>query len=368
MVTAALVFAVALAMSGGVISGAAYARRPGVVAQSRSAATIQMAGSSTFFSDPVVQAELLRQGLTVQETSLGSRQVCDEPSLGQRYDVANSGSQDAAACVLQELTADGLNAHKSNPFSSPMVIITHQPIVDALWRLGIVTKVRNIDVFDVSKYLHVVSIGERWSDIAKNKAYLSNSRILVATTNPLLSNSGGMFTAIAYAAQNNDDPFTDLQPHDQKLAVIRQCFAELGNLDTHTPDLLRHFLTEGIDAYPMAMVYESDYIFTRLSGQSGLNSDLRVMYPNPDVISDNTLVSWTQRGNAFTSLLTSPTMQAFEERHGYRTSGDSSGFVDYMKEKGIYVPNLNIYDRKLQFASLPSSASLQTLINAVFPG
>jgi hypothetical protein len=354
-------------MSGGIVSGAAYARRHGAVAQSRPVVTIQMAGSSTFFSDPVVQAELLRQGLVVQETSLGSRQVCGEPSLGQRYDVANSGSQDAAACVLQELTADGLNAHKSNPFSSPMVIITHQPIVNLLWRLGVVKKVGGIRIFDVRKYLHLVSIGERWSDIAGNSEYFNKSRILVATTNPLLSNSGGMFTAIAYAAQNNGDPFTLLRPGDQRLAVIRQCFAELGNLDTHTPDLLRHFLTEGIDAYPMAMVYESDYIFTLLSGQPGLNTDLTVMYPNPDVISDNTLVSWTPRGNAFTSLLTAPAMQAFEERHGYRTSGDSTGFVSYMAAKNVHVPDLNKYNADLQFASLPSSASLQTLIDAVYP-
>jgi hypothetical protein len=373
MVTAAVVFAVALAASGGVISGAAYARRPGTVAQPAPPVTVQMAGSSTFFSDPTVEPELRRLGLVVQETSLGSRQVCGEPALAQRYDVANSGSQDAAACVLQELTAAGRNAHKSNPFSSPMVIITYTDIVSVLKAAGIATTVKcgcsinGITIFDIRKYLKAVSAGTRWTGIKGNGTYRNRSRILLATTNPLFSNSGGMFTAIAYAALNNDDPFTGLRPNDSSLAVIRQCFAELGNLDTHTPDLLRQFLTEGEDAIPMAMVYESDYVFTKLSGQAGLNPKLTVMYPNPDVISDNTLVSWTPRGNKLTSLLTSPAMQSFEERHGYRTSGDSTSFVAYMKARHITVPDLGSYNVGLQFVSLPSSADLQQLIYAVFP-
>jgi hypothetical protein len=330
--------------------------------------TVQMAGSSTFFSDPVAQAELLRQGFVVQETSLGSRQVCGEPSLVQRYDVANSGSQDAAACVVEKLTAADLDPHKTNPFSSPMVIITYTPIVQLLEKIHVVTEVHGIAIFNVRAYLDVVRSGKRWTSIQGNTTYPNQSLILLSTTDPRFSNSGGMFAAIAYAAQNSDDPVTDLKPDDPYLKVIKQCFAELGSLNTHTPDLLQQFLTEGMDAYPMAMVYESDYIYTKLSGQAGPGSQIRVMYPDPDVISDNTLVSWTPRGNMLTSLLTSPTMASFEEEHGYRTSGDSSGFVTYMAAKGIKVPSLNSYNTGLQFARMPTEASLQVLISAVAPG
>jgi hypothetical protein len=358
---AAVVFAVALVASSSVISGAAYVRRPVPVL------TVQMAGSSAFFSDPVVQAELLRQGFVVQETSLGSRQVCGEPLLAQRYDVAIFGTQDSAACVLKELTSvDHLDPHKTTPFSSPMVIITYSPIVQLLEQIHVVTMDNGIAIFNVLKYLAVVHSGVRWAGIKGNYTYLSQRPILVATTDPRFSNSGGMFAAIAYAAQNGDDPVTDLNPG--YLSVIKQSFAELGSMDTHTPDLVQQFLTEGMDALPMAMVYEDDYVFAKLSGEVGPGSQIMVMYPDPDVISDDTLVSWTPGGNKMTSLLTSPAMVSFEEEHGYRTSRDSSGFVNYMAPRGIKVPSLNSYDPSLQFVSLPTETSLKALINAVVPG
>jgi hypothetical protein len=328
--------------------------------------TVQMAGSSTFFGDPAAQAELLRQGIVVQETSLGSLQICSEPSLAQRYDVTNSGSQDAAACVVQELTKDGLDPHKSNPFSSPMVIITYDPIVALLEKIGVATQVGGLTIFNVRKYLSVVKSGMRWTDIAGNSAYPNQSLILLRTTDPRFSNSGGMFAAIAYAAQNNNDPVTDMRPGAPLLPVIRESFAEQGSMNTHTPDLLQEFLTEGMDAYPMAMIYESDYIYTRL--QLGPKSGITAMYPDPDVISDNTLVSWTPKGNMLTTLLTSPAMAVFEERHGYRTSSDSDDFVSYMKAKGITVPSLDRFNPGLQFAGMPTEASLQALIADVVPG
>jgi hypothetical protein len=331
--------------------------------------TVQVAGSSTFFDDPAVRAELRRQGIVLEETSAGSRQVCAEPSLAARYDVANSGSQDSASCVVQKLTAAGLNPHKSNPFSSPMVILTYDPIVALLKTLGVVKQANGITIFDVREYLDVVKAGTQWASIKGNLTYLNRSRILLGTTDPRFSNSGGMFATIAYSAQTKDNhPPTDPQPGDSRVALIRECFSEQGSMDTHTPDLIRQFITDGMDAYPMVMAYEDDYIQALLSGLAGPKSGITVMYPNPDVISDNTLVSWTPHGNMMTALLTKPAMAAAEEQHGYRTSGDSSGFVSYMAARGITVPNLNALHTSLQFAGLPTDTSLQELINEVVPG
>lgn len=344
-------------------------RPPHLVTAQIPLVTVQMAGSSSFFDDSKVRGELRRHGIGLQETSSGSLEACAEPSLAARYDVANSGSQDSATCVVRKLTAAGLNPHKSNPFSSPMVILTYDPIVKLLKTLGVVTQANGITIFDVSKYLDVVKAGRQWTSIKGSQTYPSHSRILLGTTDPRFSNSGGMFAAIAYSAQTKDHhPPTDPQPGDPLVAVIRDCFSEQGSMNTHTPDLIRQFVTDGMDAYPMVMAYEDDYIQARLSGLAGPKSGITVMYPNPDVIADNTLVSWTPQGNKMTALLTTPTMAAAEEQHGYRTSGDSSGFVSYMTAKGITVPNLNALSASLQFANLPTDTSLQELINEVVPG
>jgi hypothetical protein len=366
-------FVVALAVSAALISTAVDTRRPVADTRPGPLVTVQMAGGSTFFEDSGVRAELRRRGIALaSDTSLGSRQICAEPSLAARFDVADSGSQDAAACVTQKLRDAGRNPVESNPFSTPMVILTYNPIVKLLKTLHLVTQAGRITIFNVRAYLRVVDAGTQWVGIRGNRTYPNDSRILLWTADPRFANSGGMFAAIAYSAQNaNGDPVTDVQPGDHRLAVIRKSFTELGSLDIDSTDLLRKFLTEGMDAYPMIMVYESYYIQALLDGLASPQSGITVMYPDPDVISDSTLVSWTPHGNQMTALLATPALAAIEEQHGYRTSrdsSDSSGFVRYMAARGITVPSLNTLSESLQFVRLPTEASLQKLIDAVTPG
>lgn len=323
-----------------------------------------MAGSSSFF-DASVGGELLRLGVNLQDTSLGSLQVCMEPGLIAQFDVADSGSDDAATCVEQLVTKAGKVPDKISPYTSPMVIITRTPIVGLLERIGVVAQVNGLTIFNVRKYLNVFNSGETWAQIPGNASYQSLSRILLWTTDPGYSNSGGMLAAIAYAAQNADHPVTTLKPGDWRVQVIKSLFTELGDLQTHTPDLLEQFLAQGMAGIPMAMVYEDDYLNARLTREIPANSDITVMYPNPDVITQDTLVSWTPKGDKLNALLTTPTMEAYLEAYGYRTSQDADSFVGYMAKRGITVPDLNVLHRYLQFTPMPSETSLLALINAV---
>jgi hypothetical protein len=361
----------ALAVSAALISAAADIHRPVADARPVPVVTVQMAGGSTFFEDPRVLAELRRLGINLMaETSLGSRQICADPTLANTFDAAASGSENAAACILRKLTKAGLNPDESKPFSTPMVIVTYNPIVKLLKTLGVVTQAGGITIFHVRAYLHVVDIGTQWVNIPGNRDYPNDNRVLLTTADPQSSNSGGIFAAIAYSAQNNSgDPVTDVRPGDPHVAVIRKCFTELGSLETDSTFLLRKFLTDGIDgAYPMIMVYESYYIQALLNGTAKQQSGVTVMYPDPDVLSDNTVVSWTPHGNQLTPLLTTPAMAALEEQLGYRTSSDSSGFVSYMAARGITVPSFNTLRAILQIVKLPTEANLQKLIDAVTRG
>jgi hypothetical protein len=332
---------------------------------------VQLAGSSGFFSDPAVQKELRHEKFVVQQpTPAGSLDVCHIPLLVQDYDMTNSGSQEAAACVYQILAKASRAQDPSYPFASPMVIITYTPIVRLLEQIHVVKEDHGIAVFNVLKYLNVVRRGEQWYRIPRNKAYPNHSRILLATTNPQDSNSGGMFAAIAYAALNNDSPVAaPMKPAYVK--VIRQCFREQPDMATHTDFLLNDFLANGMSEYPMAMIYENDYIYTQLdgrtllSGRPGPNHQITVMYPNPDVVPVNTLISWTRNGIILTNLLKTPTMERFEEEHGYRTSSDSNSFVKYMAGNGITVPSL--HNPPMQIVGPPQEPNLQALINAVVP-
>jgi hypothetical protein len=332
--------------------------------------TVKMAGSSGFFDDLVVQKELRHLGFVVQQTPEGSLDVCRIHSLARDYDVANSGSPEAAECVVPILARANRNPDITFPYLSPMAIITYTTIVKLLKQIHVVTEFHGIAIFNVLSYLNVVRRGERWDSIPGNTAYQNHSHILLTTTDPQHSNSGGMFATIAYAAQNGDSPVAAYM-NPVYLKVIKQCFSEQGHMDAHTDFLLKDFLTAGMGAIPMAMIYENDYIYTQLdgrrqlSGPTGPNPQITVMYPNPDVAPDNTLTSWTQHGNMLTTLLQMPPLTHFEEEHGYRTSIDTNNFVQYMARKGITVPSLSTTHP--QIVNLPAEAYLQALINVVVP-
>jgi hypothetical protein len=337
--------------------------KPGVDAR-KPLTTIQMAGSSTFFSDSNVAEELRRLGITVQSTSLGSRQICTEPKVIATYDIADSGSEAAATCAVKLVQGAGRTPNEASPYDELMVVMTYKPIVALLKQLHIASEVNGVTVFNVAKYLKVFASGERWKDIPGNTTYPSNSRLLLWSTDPKESNSGGMLADMAYAAQIGGDPPTSIGPRDSRVPVIRSLFTALGSVENHTPVLLNQFLIGGMGAYPMAMVYESDYLSAELSHEAQ-DPNLTVMYPTPDVLTAETLVSWTPAGKRLIDAIQSPGMAAPEEAHGYRTEADRAGFVTYMADRGIAVPGLDELVKTLQITYLPTEDVLEELINAV---
>jgi hypothetical protein len=329
---------------------------------------VLVAGDSALFSDPAIRSELLRHGIMVQSTALGSVQLCGLPRLTAFYDAEISASAYTQSCVEQELARAGRVPYVATPDESPLVIVTHRPIAALLARIGVVTQVNGLPVFNVAAYLRVVASGTRWSGIAGNAVYPSQSPILLQTSNPSTSDSGALFAALAYAAQNNDEPLTTLQPGDPRVRIIRSMFTELGGTTPSTALLLNEFLTEGMAGLPMALTYESSYLSAAISGEIPRKSDVVVMYPDPDVITQDTLVSWTPAGRVLATILASPLVTARERSLGYRTDADESGFTASMAARGITVANLSAGNKDLSFIPLPSAASLRALISAVTSG
>jgi hypothetical protein len=369
---ATVAFAVAAVVVAAMLTGATVVRRP----TSSSMMMIQMAGSDDFFDEQAVRQEFARNGIIVQQHPLGSQLIAKVPDLATAYDIANAGSYEAAKNIEHALDAQGADVENSTQISTPMVILTDRSIVDLLLPSGLVTDEGGFLVFHVERYLaEVVSRGMRWKDIPHNLSYSNDNQILVSTTDPGESNSGGMFAAIASFVTNNNTPIKDVRPDDTSLDVVINCFKAQGSMADHTPKLLSRFLTVGTSRYPMAMVYERDYLATLLLHPEEVPPHMVAMYPTPTVISDETLVQWKPRnarsGRAakVVELLNhDPILLKLEEQSGARTANDRNQFVADMAAKDIKVPDLAALPTGLQVASLPSDAVLQKLIAAIEKG
>lgn len=327
---------------------------------------VRMAGHSDYFSNPAVLKELERNGYRVEQTAMGSLRVADVPDLATNYDMANAGSDDAAARIVKKLAEKGTAAYLVSPYSSPIVIVTYPIIRDLLAKIGIAHRSRNDTwVFDIPAYLDVVAAKKRWTDVPGNASYPSKNRILIATTDPAQSNSGSMLIAIESHVQNNNSPVTDPAALDpQQFELIRSSFDGQGAQTGHTPDLRELFMRDGMSRFPIALFYENDYIFSRLTG-AGFAENV-VMYPNPTVIADNSLVWWSAAGKEVVNLLkTNPTLIELQERHGYRASADTARFVADMRAKGVPIADLADPATEVTVASLPTDDTLAGLIKAI---
>jgi hypothetical protein len=326
--------------------------------------TVQLLGNDVLFSDPRVEQKLRQLGFVVTQTLPDSRTICGDVKAIADYDISDTSSQ-SASCYENLAQKAGKASNVYNPYEGLMVIVTYTPIVKLLEQLHVASEVNGITIFNVARYLKVFHSGKRWIDIKGNTVYPSDSQILLWTTNPKESNLGGMLADIAYAAQNGGNSPISIRRDDPYLGVITSLFTELGDLPNFSVLLLNQFLAGGMGEYPMAMVYESQYLSSVLTGIA-TDPNLTFMYPTPDVSSEDALVAWTPAGKKLIAALQSKPMTTLMEDEGYRTVRDKGGFVAYMTRKGLHVPNLDDLEKAgVQFSTVPTDQVLTELINVV---
>jgi hypothetical protein len=320
--------------------------------------TARVVGNSFLFSDPKVVNYLASQGVELSQASQnlpsqGSWDICNDApgSLVKNYDVANMGDTTEAQCLESKLAG---YPHSQKLFNvEPLVIVAYESAFKKLEEADVVRddkEGKGIHVFELAEYLHQV--------VHPTRLPLPS----LAITVPTESNSGTMFVADAYLSLAGAGPITE--PFDSsRLDVIKRA---LFTQETHTPNLMDDFLGGGV---PMAVVYENDYLYAAISHKFA-PGQVVVMYPTPDINSDDTLVSWSAAGNQLISKVTSPGMKDLAEQDGYRTSEDSADFVSVMHSAGYQVPSLNSPTSDPQFDDQykPGWQVLQELAREASPG
>ena len=354
---AVIVFTSVTALTAATITGAVSARRTLKAPPS----VVQMAGGGGFFEDPAVLAALRNSGIDLRTSSKGSSQIAALPNLSSRYHLANAGNLLHVATIEDALKDPKLDPESCQPFSSPLAVITSQKVYKLLEATGIATTSPNgIRVFDVGKYLDSTTVGNETKQLVING---NRVRYPLHTTDPRYSNSGALFAVIAKYVLDKAHPSTG----EANTAAVRDLFDLQGSMQTHTPELLRQFLTDGGIAVPIALIYENDYLQSRLNKEA--SGDTVLMYPNPTVVSDNALVTWTEEGKKVCRLLsTDPGLLDLEEKSGYRTVRDREDFVQYFRGHNITVPDLNALDGTLASAPTPAGPAFDELMKAIGRG
>ena len=338
------------------------------IGQQHSAVMTRVVGNSPLFADRQVLNYLDIKGYAPDRASqefdsLGSWDICDATarSLVAGYDFANLGDRVEADCVSRNLTHAGVPAYEY-PFNvAPLVIVTWSWVARKLEQEGVVQEESKIYVFNVARYLHLMipaaSIPVRKDCRSRPgtlDAPLATTGPALTTTNPRRSSSGSMFATTEYHVLLNNNNIRITEPLQSCIVTaIRQ---NLSIEDSHTSDLMQDFINSN-GVIKMAAVYENDYLYDKINGFAP--TGVVMMYPNPDIISHDTLVAWDRVGYKQVDALASTGMKNLMEQDGYRPSGDASGFVNAMAKKGYTVPSLERPPVGLQF--YPNNNNQQVL-------
>ena len=266
-------------------------------------------------ADPDVQRILAdKYGLKLDATKAGSFEMAD--LANSSTDFLFPASQTAVEYLKGKET---LKIKRSEVvLSSPIVIYSWTDIADALVKQGIAKKANSAYyIVDMPKLVKLMEDGKSWTDIGVMNLY---GKIKVVSTDPVQSNSGNQFAGLVADIMAGD--VVDDATLPRVLPRLKTLFDRLGYLDSSSGDLFTQYLRLGEGANPMVASYENqliEFAATDPGKWQSVKGRVAVLYPEPTVWSEHTVVALTDAAVPLVDAMKDPEIQKIAwERHGFR--------------------------------------------------
>lgn len=311
-----------------------------------------------FFQDPEVQRVFAEHGYEVRVSKSGSWRMAELDGL-TNYDFAFPASEIAATHISTIHKDAVLSTHK--PFFSPMAIATFKPIVELLSAADVASQDANGRwQIDIEAYLKLVESDTRWRDLpGANKLYNSPRTVMITSTDIRTSNSAGMYLALASYVLNDQNVVTNRTQADANLALLTKLFVGQGYSGSSSTAPFDDYLSQGMGAVPLVMVYEGQFLEEELRENSRINDQMVLAYPSPTIFSVHTGVAFSEDGQAIMQLLeTDPELAKLLAAHGFRPQGtNASTFDSFLNDNQL----ADTYPSSSSFVNLAVEPSYEIL-------
>lgn len=287
-----------------------------------------------FFRDPRVQKILSDNGLPVQVQEAGSREIVLRSDF-TGYDCAFPAGEPSAMALKARLKVPTVYT----AFFTPVVIASWTALIKPLEAEGIVTKKDStFYVSNLHKLFADVQAGRRWKDLPNNDAFAVGRAIYPSSTDPLKSNSGQMYLALASYVANGDRVVSSQADIDKVMPLVTELVTDQGYMENSSAGPFDDYATMGMGKAPLVVSYESLFIESALRNPAFMQ-DRVVLYPEPTVYVKHMLVPLTPRGAALGKLLsTDPKLRELAIEYGFRTD-DTAAFDKTVISKMGFVPH-----------------------------
>lgn len=283
-----------------------------------------------YFEDPDVVARLAELGYRVEFSTAGSRSIATGTDLAAEDFVFPS-----SAPAAQKVREQGSGLSVDYPFFTPMAVASWKPIVDILAQQGVVNQDNGHYVMDMAKYVDLAKSGARWRDFGDT--FPSPRAVQIRSTDIRTSNSAAMYLSLlAYEFEQRDPAKAGDVNH--LVEQISPFFTGQGYSESSSSGPFAEYLSQGMGAAPMVMVYEAQFIEEQLRPNSRIRDDMVLLQLSPTVLANHGIVGVSAEGKELAGLLTQDEeLQRLAARHGFRPS-TSGSLAAEMEQHGLNPP------------------------------
>jgi hypothetical protein len=122
------------------------------------------------------------------------------------------------------------------------------------------------------------------------------------------------------------------------MPTMEQLFLGQGYAESWSEASFDDYLAQGAGKVPMLLVYESQFLELERRRDGSITSDMKLMYPTPDLLSKHTAIGLTRDGARLgDALTTDPQLQRLAAEFGFRTN-DPNVFNEVFAGSGANPP------------------------------
>lgn len=295
-----------------------------------------------FFNDPEVTNILAsKYKLKVDTQSAGSRSIATEggkKGKADQYDfVFPSGSPTA-----DKIKKDFKVKNSYRVFFTPMAVASWKPVVDVLEKNAIVKKTNNhYRIIDMGKLQDLMTQQTRWQDLPNNDSFKVGRKVLIKSTNIASSNSASMYLSLASYLANNKSIVENDSQIAQVIPKVTPLFTGQGYMAGSSATPFEDYLNKGQGDSPLVMIYEAQFLAQ--AQQGSVRPGMILLYPEPTIYTDHTLLAMNDNGKKLgKALTTDPDLQKLAIKYGFRNYNSQLAgeqFSQMLKDKKLdFVP------------------------------
>jgi len=308
-----------------------------------------------FLNDGDLAKVLAEEGIALAVQKAGSREIASRPDL-KSFDAAYPAGAPAAVKISQNTGSKRVFA----TFYTPMAVASWKTLIPTLEKSGLVSrKEGSYYIVDMTRLLDMMQKGTRWRDLPGNTAYAVGKSVLVTSTDPRKSNSGGMYLSLAAYLANGNNVVDNEADADKVADSMVKLFSKQGFQESSSAGPFEDYTAMGIGKAPLVMIYEQQFLEYILAHPNP-NPDMVLLYPVPTILTKHTLVALSDNGARFAQeLISNPKIASIAQRYGFRGQDNTELFAA-VEAKKLVIPHTIV-----DVIDPPSYDILEKLINRI---